>query len=154
MAEPVAGRPHMPGYGIAETDEGLLPWSWAEERLTRALRYWVTTVSSDRTPHTMPVWAVWVEDQLWFSTGGRTRKIRNLRANPSCTVVAEGEDPLVLSGEAEPGTPPASVLDAYRRKYEEAPPDTAQNPIVRVRPLTVFGLVEADFTTSPTRWTF
>ena len=35
MNEPKAGRPHMPGYGIVGPDQGsgLLPWSWAEERL-------------------------------------------------------------------------------------------------------------------------
>ena len=35
--------PHMPGYGIAGPDAGLLPWSWAEERLCDAWRYWVVT---------------------------------------------------------------------------------------------------------------
>ena len=36
MTEPTASRPHMPGYGILDADrgKGLLPWSWAKERLT------------------------------------------------------------------------------------------------------------------------
>ncbi|MCR6486010.1 hypothetical protein M8542_24585 [Amycolatopsis sp. OK19-0408] len=33
MAGPRADRPHLPGYGIAAGPAGLLPWSWAEERL-------------------------------------------------------------------------------------------------------------------------
>ena len=38
MAEPIGTRPHMPGYGTldAEHGTGLLPWSWARERLDRA----------------------------------------------------------------------------------------------------------------------
>ncbi len=37
-ADPRASRPYMPGYGIldAASGKGLLPWSWASERLTRA----------------------------------------------------------------------------------------------------------------------
>jgi hypothetical protein len=35
MPEPRASRPYMPDYGVQPADEGtgLLPWSWAEERL-------------------------------------------------------------------------------------------------------------------------
>jgi hypothetical protein len=35
---PRASRPYMPGYGIQGPDEGsgLLPWSWAEQRLTES----------------------------------------------------------------------------------------------------------------------
>ena len=41
--DPTAARPHMPGYGMSDSDKGLLPFSWAEERLSEALRYWVVT---------------------------------------------------------------------------------------------------------------
>jgi hypothetical protein len=34
----------------------------------------------------MPVWAVWHSERLWFSAGGRSRKVRNLRSNPRCAV--------------------------------------------------------------------
>jgi hypothetical protein len=37
MAEPRATRPYMPGYGLLDATQGtgLLPWSWAVERLER-----------------------------------------------------------------------------------------------------------------------
>ncbi len=37
-ADPRASRPYMPGYGIldAASGKGLLPWSWASERLAKA----------------------------------------------------------------------------------------------------------------------
>ena len=151
---PTADRPHMPGYGIAGPEAGLLPWSWAEERLREAWRYWVVTVSEDRAPHAMPVWAVWLDDALWFSTGGRSRKARNLRAEPRCVVHTEGADVVIVHGTAEIADDAARMLDAYGAKYPELPPDPAENPIVRVRPATVFGLDEREFTTSPTRWRF
>jgi hypothetical protein len=151
---PTADRPHMPGYGIAGPDAGLLPWSWAEKRLREAWRYWVVTVSEDGAPHAMPVWAVWLDEALWFSTGGRSRKARNLGTEPRCVVHTDGADVVVLHGTAEIADDVARMLDAYGAKYPELPPDPAENPIFRVRPSMVIGLDEREFTTSPTRWRF
>lgn len=149
----------MPGYGIAGPTEGrgLLPWSWAEEQLATAQRYWVVSVGEDGRPHAMPVWAVWLEQALWFSTGGRSRKARNLRADPRCVVHTDGEDPLVVEGLAEVAADDEAIermLGAYNAKYPMEPPDLAENPIFRVRPRWVFGLIEREFATTPTRWTF
>jgi hypothetical protein len=143
-------RPYMPGYGISTAPDGLLPWSWAEERLAGANRYWLSTVSPDGSPHTMPVWAVWLDGALWFSTGVRSRKARNLRERPACTVHPDGEDVVVLNGIADFDADATAALTAYRAKYAETPPD----PLIRIRPTTVFALIEAAFTTSPTRWRF
>jgi PPOX class probable F420-dependent enzyme len=157
--EPAASRPYMPGYGIARSHDGrgLLPWSWAEQQLGGAYRYWVVTVAPDGAPHAMPVWAVWLERSLWFSTGGRSRKARNLRREPRCTVHTDGEDPVVVEGIAELVADAADVdrmIEHYGRKYPDLPPDTERNPIVRVRPRKVIGLIEREFSTSPTRWSF
>jgi hypothetical protein len=155
VSEPTASRPHMPGYGIAESESGLLPWSWAQARLTDAPRYWVVTVAGDGAPHAMPVWAVWHDGALWFSTGGRSRKARNLRANRHCAVHTEGGEPVVLHGTADFMSDDAeAALDAYAAKYGSRPPDLDENPFIRVRPSWAFGLVESEFTTSPTRWDF
>ena len=83
----------MPGYGVAGPDEGrgLLPWSWAEERIAGGERYWLTTVAPDGAPHVMPVWAVWLDARLWLSTGGRSRKARNLRGERRCAVHVDGD---------------------------------------------------------------
>jgi hypothetical protein len=155
MAEPTAGRPYMPGYGIIPSREGLLPWSWALERLVSSHRYWVATVDEDGAPHLMPVWAVWHDECLWFSSGGRSRKVRNLRANPRCAVQAGDGDPVIVHGVVEFVTAPdAALVEAYRAKYGDAPPDPGANPIACVRPVWVFGLVESEFASSPTRWDF
>ena len=74
----------MPGYGTlpAEQGTGLLPWSWAKERLARSHDYWLATVMPSGAPHLMPVWAVWHDDSLWFSSANGSRKARNLAAEP------------------------------------------------------------------------
>jgi hypothetical protein len=44
---PKASRPYMPGYGILDANDGLLPWEWAVERLTNSRNYWIATTSAD-----------------------------------------------------------------------------------------------------------
>ena len=60
----------MPGYGVTgpEHGTGLLHWSWAAERLTAARNYWVASVWPDGRPHTMPVWGMWDDSTLWFTS--------------------------------------------------------------------------------------
>lgn len=162
--EPRADRPHMPGYGIAPADvgTGLLPWSWAEERLTRSHDYWLATRRPDGHPHAMPVWGVWLDGAVWFSCGIRSRKARNLDADGRCAVttddalepvVVEGEAVRVLDREALAGF--MAALDAkYETSYGAEFADPAVNVVWRVAPARAFGLLESDFPGSPTRWTF
>src|ERR687898_1014383 len=101
-AEPRRDRPQMPdGYGVPETDEGLLSWSWAEERLAAARNYWFSTTRPDGRPHAMPAWAVWLDGVLYFEGSPETRRARNLATNPSLAVHLEnGDQVVVLEGEA------------------------------------------------------
>src|SRR5205807_1130728 len=103
VGEPRASRPHMPGYRLRGPDEGtgLLPWAWAEERLAASRNYWVVTTWPDGRPHTMPVWGIWDAGAVWFCTGGRSRKARNLAADPRCVVATEDAlNPVVVEGSA------------------------------------------------------
>jgi PPOX class probable F420-dependent enzyme len=158
--DPAASRPHMPGYGISPTTDGLLPWTWAARRLEEARRYWVATRRPDGAPHLAAVWGVWLDDLFHFSTGGRSRKARNLAADPRCAVTPEqaGES-VVVEGVAERITDPttlARLLAAYTAKYGAGFPDPAANPVFTVHPRVAFGIVERDpdFTTTATRWVF
>ena len=159
MTEPGASRPFMPGYGIAGPTEGLglLPWPWAEERLVTSYRYWVISTGGRPYAHAMPVWGVWFESAFWFSTGGRSRKTRNLHSDPRCTLHTDTVDPVVVEGlaaVAPAGDRLDAVIDRYKVKYPMEPPDLDENPVFVVTPERAFGLVEAEFTTSPTRWVF
>ena len=164
MDQPQADRPYMPGYGIAgpNAGTGLLPWRWAEEKLLASHEYWIVSVRPDGGPHAMPVWGVWDEGALYFSSGGRSRKVRNLSADPRCVVtIADTTDPVVLEGTAEIVVDPAALarmialLNAkYSTGYGVDFLDPAVNASVRVRPDLGFGLVQDDFSGSPTRWRF
>jgi PPOX class probable F420-dependent enzyme len=157
-------RPHMPGYGIAGPDEGtgLLPWSWALDRLTASHDYWLATVRPDGRPHLMPVWAAWADASLWFSSARGSRKAINLRAHPRCSLATDNPyEPVIVEGDAFVVTDTDQLryaLDVENRKYGtdygEEMIDTASNTWFRVRPIVVFSLDESDFTGSPTRWSF
>lgn len=161
---PRAARPFMPGYGILGPDEGsgLLPWEWAAERLVASHDYWVATVWPDGRPHVMPVWGVWKDDAVWFSSSRASRKARNLAGNPRCTVTTDNAlQPVVVEGTAgivEDASAVLAFADAVDRKYETklgveffAAP---ANAVFQVAPAVVIGLTEADFEGSPTRWSF
>jgi PPOX class probable F420-dependent enzyme len=160
--DPAASRPHMPGYGIAPADagDGLLPWSWAVHRLEEAVRYWVATTGPDGSPHLAAVWGLWLGGAFHFSTGGGSRKARNLAADPRCAVTPEqAAESVVVQGVASRVTDPAglsTLLAAYRRKYGSGFPDPLQNPVFTVHPRVVVGVIEREeqFTTTATRWVF
>jgi PPOX class probable F420-dependent enzyme len=164
MTEPIATRPYMPGYGVqpAAAGSGLLPWSWAEQRLIRSHDFWLATVTLDGTPHLMPVWAVWHTGQLWFSSSNGSRKARNLAAQPRCSLATDDPlEPVVVHGRVERVTEPAALarmLAAENAKYGTSygpdMVDPASNSVFSLRPEWVFALDSRDFTGSPTRFTF
>jgi len=156
MPEPIARRPHMPGYGISASPEGMLPWSWARERLERSRNYWIGSVTPSGAPHSMPVWGVWLEDVLHFSTGVGSKKERNLRVNPRCTVTTETAEEAVIVEGTVSGMDPAlheRVLEAYATKYTWAGDPGGW---LTVTPRKVFGFIEdeSQFSKAATRWTF
>jgi len=161
---PMADRPVMPGYGILPADQGsgLMPWSEAERRLSVSHDYWVATVRPDGRPHVMPVWGVWLDGRLWFSSSLGSRKARNLAADPRCTVTTDdARNPVVVDGVVErvaDAGPIAAFVDAVNAKYAAGMTVEFQDPTVNatfaVRPATVFALTDGDFQGSPTRWSF
>ena len=164
MSDPRASRPYMPGYGIVGPDEGrgLLPWSWAEERLIASHDYWVATVWPDGRPHVMPVWGIWHDESVWFSSSARSRKARNLRADPRCVVTTDNAiEPVVVEGVAEVIRELGAIQELVSRvniKYSSDLTVEFLNPEVnatfRVRPRWVLSLNDKEFTESPTRWVF
>ena len=154
---PEASRPRMPGYGMPTGTKGLLPWTWAEERLRQSHNYYVMTVRPDATPHAMPVWGIWVDDRFYFSTGAKSRKARNLDANASCVICTErSAEAVIVEGTAsklEDAEQLKAIAPHYARKYTSFTLDPKMGPIFEVRPNVVFGLREKTFK-STTRWTF
>ena len=153
----------MPGYGLPKGSEGLLPWSWAEQRLKKSHNYWITTVRPNGAPHTMVVWALWMDGRLLFSTGSKSRKARNLAKNPKCVMCTElANEAVIVEGIAEiaGATARRKMLQACERKYKfdmggmKDDILAMKEPVYAVRPRVVFGLWEKHFVGKSTRWTF
>lgn len=154
----------MPGYGVLGPHEGsgLLPWAWAEERLARSRNYWVVTLWPDGRPHAMPVWGVWKRREFWFTSSLRSRKARNIAADPRCVIATEDAlNPVTVEGRAlvtrereEIARVLALLNDKYAADYSLEFLDPDVNATIRVRPRWAFGLAHEDFTGSPTRWSF
>jgi hypothetical protein len=157
----------MPGYGLPASDKGLLPWSWAEQRLKKSHNYWITTVKQDGSsqpfPHTMVVWGLWQDGRFLFSTGNKSRKARNLAQNANCIVCTEhAHEAVIVEGEAEIADVVArrKLIPIYEKKYKwdlsSMKEDilSMKEPVFAVRPRVVFGLWEKEFIGKSTRWTF
>jgi hypothetical protein len=170
---PKASRPLMPGYGLPEGNQGLLPWSWAEQRLKKSHNYWITTVKPDSSlrnvsphnvsPHTMVVWGLWQDGRFLFSTGRKSRKARNLAQNDRCVVCTEhANEAVIVEGTAEIADVAArrKFLPLYERKYKfdmsgmKKDILSMKELVFAVRPSVVFGLWEKHFAGKSTRWKF
>jgi general stress protein 26 len=165
MIEPKASRPHWPDAlpNSAGAAEGLKPWSWALERLEKSHNYWFASTRPEGRPHLMPVWGIWLENSLWFCTGARTRKARNLAAQTECVIGTEDADEaVILEGAAREVSDPAEIkkfTEAYNQKYGgnvEPLLTGAASLVFHVSPHTVFGFDEhaENFAESATRWRF
>jgi Pyridoxamine 5'-phosphate oxidase len=161
--KPTASRPHMPRYGLPKNNKGLLPWTWADQRLKKSHNYWITTVKPEGSPHTMVVWGLWEDGQLLFSTGSKSRKARNLAENTDCIVCTElANEAVIVEGRAEIANVAArrKFLPVYERKYKfdmggmKKDILSMKEPVFAVRPRVVFGLWEKHFIGKSTRWTF
>jgi nitroimidazol reductase NimA-like FMN-containing flavoprotein (pyridoxamine 5'-phosphate oxidase superfamily) len=162
VSEPRADRPLIPGYGIPTSTAGILPWSWAVERLERATIYWLATSGTDGEPHLIPIWGSWV-DGHWYVEGGPTRWQRNLRANPQMAIHVEfGDEVVIVEGTAREIVAPAADLAdrivAGYAKYVEAkdyradPANWAQGGLWELRPVKAFAW--SVFPDDMTRFTF
>ena len=165
MTGPRRSRPRLPkGYGVPESDDGMVPWSWAVEQLQAARNYWFCTTRPDGRPHAVPAWAVWVDGALYFDGSPETRRARNLAQRPALTVHLEsGDQVVILEGEAgEAGRPDpalaARLVAAFVQKYgashgyRPSPDQWDEGGLWVMRPRVAFGWTE--FPKALTRWRF
>jgi pyridoxine/pyridoxamine 5'-phosphate oxidase len=154
---PTASRPRFPNvYGISDDPEGLLDWGWATERLASARNYWVVTAGSDGRPHAAPVWALWLDDAVVFSTHPHSRKARNL-SNDSRVVIhlESGDEVVILEGRVQPETLDDRIADDYEAKYGFRPdPGKRREGWYRLEPTVAYAWLEREFPRTATRFTF
>jgi hypothetical protein len=166
--KPRSSRIAAPGYGFPKGTKGLLPWSWAEQRLKKSHNYWITTVKPavgkhEAAPHTMVVWGLWQDGRFLFSTGSGSQKTRNLARNARCIVCTEdAQEAVIVEGIAEIADLAArkKFLAPCERKYKfdmsKMKDDilSMKEPVFAVRPKVVFALWEKHFQAKSTRWKF
>ena len=161
-------RKNLDIYGAAP-----IPWARAVKELEgrSAGTFWLATTNPDGRPHLAGVGALWVDGKIYFVTGRRTRKGRNLAANADCVVSVSltGID-LVIEGTAVRVTDrptlrrlakryaaqgwPASVSGTALTAAYSAP--SAGPPpwrLYMVRPTAAFGVATAE-PSGATRWQF
>jgi len=110
---------NLDGYGCAA-----LPWSRPRDLLaattpTPDIPFFLGTVRPDGRPSSAGIGAVWINGDLYFTSGPGTRKSCNLAANLACTISARlaGID-LVIHGEATRVTD-AEMLGQAANRYHE-----------------------------------
>jgi nitroimidazol reductase NimA-like FMN-containing flavoprotein (pyridoxamine 5'-phosphate oxidase superfamily) len=150
---PRRSRPGFgPEYGIAEGEEGMLDWGWAEERLAASRNYWIATSGEDGAPASAPVWGVWHGGAVWFGTSPSSRKGRNLARDPRVVVHLEsGNEVVILYGEVERVPLEEAVADAYEVKYDYRPD---QPEFLRLRPRRAVAWTESEYPQTATRFDF
>src|SRR4029079_16763461 len=157
--EPRRRRPPFRGYGVPDTEEGMLAWSWATERLESARHYWVATTRPDGRPHSMPVWGIWLDGAFFFGSGRNSAKSRNLAANPAIVVHLEsGDETVILEGLAEPvldGEVERGGDEAYGANHALPPhPSGRAAPWFAVRPRRAYVWTESGYPGIATQFDF
>jgi hypothetical protein len=167
MPEPTRDRPVLPdGYGVPDTDDGVLDWSLVEERLRTSEHYWMATTRREGTPHVVPRWGVWLDGRFWYDGAPDTVHVKNLNRDPACVLhLEDGREAVIVEGMSIAAEPPGPELGgrlsrAMSQKYGPhgyAPtPDSWDGP--DSGGLRVFTPVKAmawfDFPTDVTRFRF
>lgn len=174
---PVAEALPRVGRGTGpDTESGgsrVVTWDEAAERLRAGGWFWISTVSPDGAPHTVPVFAVWDTDALFVAAKDTTRKSRNLVERPACTVATDAGDlHLVVEGRARRAQDESTLRRAsaaFREVYDwptevvdgllDAPygaPTSGGPPYAahEITPVTAFAFPADGETFAPTRWRF
>ena len=100
---------------------GFIPWSKIDHSLRAFRSIWISTTRPDGRPHAVPVWFIWEGHHLYFISGRKLQKSKNL-AHQSWIVVhaGDGDDVIILEGLAEIVADRDELKrfdDAYRAKY-------------------------------------
>ena len=165
MLEPKASHTHWPDalQNPSSDTSALKPWQWALERLEQSHNYWIATSRPGDRPHLMFVWGIWWQDAFWFSTGPRTRKAKNIAADPHVVIGTDkADEAVIVEGVAEEIKDRSlwkQIAQIYNAKYGgdiEPLLMASDGCVFRVTPQLAFGQDEhaENYTESATRWRF
>ncbi len=107
----------------------------AKRRLAHEYFVWLTTVGSDLTPHTRPVWFIWEGDSFLIFSKPDAHKVHHIRMHPRVALHFNADqtadkDILIFTGTAslDPGSPPVPEIRADLRKYRTGIADLGMTP--------------------------
>jgi hypothetical protein len=135
----------------------LLPWPRVVEWLERARNYWVCTTRPDGRPHAKPVWGLWLDGMLLFSTDPNSVTGRNLAAgSPLIAHLESGDEVAILEGELE-RPDDADLLERFAAAYEtkygiRVDVANRSTPILGLRPTAILSWEESNYPETATRW--
>ena len=145
--------------------DNALSWPEVAARLAVARNYWLSTASPDGARTRPRYGGVVIEHTLYLYSERRTRKARNLAADPRLVVHLEsGDDVVIVRGTAadlgHPAQVPA-VIAALAAKYT-SPADRRDLPdadpafdvVYAVRPQSAMTWRLPDYEASQRRWTY
>ncbi|MHA2338698.1 MAG: pyridoxamine 5'-phosphate oxidase family protein [Candidatus Hodarchaeales archaeon] len=146
-------RPHIPDYGIEESDKGLLSWEFVRTELKNAKNYWLSTTKPNGDPHAIPIWGSWINDQFFFGGGPDTQNRKNLEKNPHIVIHSEsGTKVVILEGVVGMLNDDKKLVEEiqkdYKRKYNFDHPE----PFYHVKINKVLAWDMNDYAGTPTRW--
>jgi general stress protein 26 len=110
---------------FSDPEAGATPWRDTARVLERAELYWLTTVRRDGRPHVTPLIGLFQDAAMYFCTGPREQKARNLERRQQVALTtgnnswAQGLD-VVVEGVATRVTDRDALqrlADAYEAKY-------------------------------------
>jgi hypothetical protein len=156
---PKRERPDFKDYGIAKSPKGLMDWAWADEQLTKARNYWIASTRADGRPHVAPVWGVWFDGAVYFSSARSSIKAQNLSARPDVVIHLEsGDDVVIFEGraiEVKDEAVMAKVGPVYEAKYGMGDISLNESSAwFAIAPRSALGWLEKDFPNTATRWVF
>jgi hypothetical protein len=148
---------------VVPEPDNTISWPEVAARLAVARNYWLSTTMPTGAPHAVPVWGVVIGHTLYLYGERRTRKARNLAADPRLVVHLEsGDDVVIVRGTAEDlGTPVQvpHVVRALAAKYtsqadQQYLPDTDPDfdVVYAIRPQSALMWRLSDYEASQRRW--
>jgi len=110
-------------------------------------------VRDDGSPHAAPVWGLWHDGAIVFSTSPASAKGRHLARDPRVLVHLEsGDEVVVVEGEVERIALDEGIAAAYEAKYDYRPEPSPDGLWLRVRPSAGYAWTEQAFPRTATRF--
>jgi hypothetical protein len=160
MSLPIPERPMIPEtYGFtASTPHKPPSWQSIAERIRISRNYWICSVSPDGSPHALPVWGIWLDNELYFVTKRASKKGQNLLANPKVAIHLEsGDDVIAFQGKVMEVIETlhfARVAAAHCQKYNGDQIYPAIEVVFQLMPRFSFTWSESSYHETATRWQF